>query len=106
MRVMAASMRDAGCVRSVWQSRVFPHGKRIHVGPREDSLSFTVPQDADNSGTTNPIDDFVAELLEFRRRERRSFTFLKTQLRMRMNIFVNTFLPSAGFTQTRQDFRD
>lgn len=108
-------MCDADCVprvincgerRSVGQSRIFPHGKRVHVSAREYGLAFTVAQDADDSGTTNPFEDFVAEFLEFRRHKRSSFSFLKTQFWMRVNILVNTLLPHGGFPQTGQNLSD
>src|SRR3954453_10628909 len=62
MGIMAAGMCDADCVprvinsgnlRSVGQLRVFPHGKRVHVGSREYGLASTVAQDADDSSTTD-----------------------------------------------------
>src|ERR1051325_8675799 len=108
MRIMTASMCDADCVprvincgecRSVGQPRVFPDRKRVHVGSRKYGLAFTVPQDAHDSGTTDPIDYFIAKLFEFRRHQCGSFTFLKTQLRMRMNVLIDTFLPGGGFRQ-------
>lgn len=93
VRVMTAGMCDADGVtrvvnccrcRSVGQSRVFPHGKCVHVSSREYRLPFTIPQDADYSGTTNTVEDFVAEALEFRRHKGGSFSLLKAQLRMRV----------------------
>ena len=63
--------------------------QRIHVGPREHGLAFAVSQDTDNTGLSNPFDDFVTEFFEFRRGERGRFGFLKTQLGMRMKLLVN-----------------
>src|SRR5689334_21225695 len=51
MRVMAASICYADCVprviycgecRSVGQSRIFPHGKCVHVSSRQYGLAFTI----------------------------------------------------------------
>src|SRR6185437_8090932 len=105
MRVMAAGMCDANCVtrivncghcRSIGQSSVLPHGKCVHVSSREYSLACTITKDAHDSGATNTVDDFVAEVLEFGRDKGGRFGFLKAQLRMRVQILVNTFLPNRG----------
>src|SRR6185503_3861183 len=112
MHVMAASMGDADCVprvinsgacRSVGESCVFPHGKCVHVSSREYGLPFTIAQDTHDSCTTNPFDDFIAEFLEFRRHQRSRFSFLKTELWIRVYILVNTFLPNGGFPQTGEN---
>ncbi len=103
MRIMAAGVRHVDGLpvqisrserRGVGQARVLLDRKRVHVGPREHRLAFAVPQDADNARTANPFEDFVTEFLEFRRRERGRFGLLKTQLGMRVELLVNTFLPS------------
>lgn len=57
-------------------------------------LALAVTQHADDAGAANPFEDFVTEFLEFRRRERGCLGFLKTQLGMRVELLVNTFLPT------------
>jgi hypothetical protein len=109
VRIMAAGVRYAdrfpgsiscGECRSVRQTGVLPHGKRVHVGPREHGLALAVSEDADDAGAADPFDNFVTDFLEFRRRERGCFGFLKTQLRMRMEVLVNTLLPCGDCLQT------
>src|SRR3712207_4114906 len=106
---MAASVRDADRLpghvgrcecRSIRQTGVLPHGERVHVSPCQDCPAFTVSEDADDAGATNPFDDFVTEFPEFRCRERGCFGFLKTQLWMRMEVLVNTLLPCGDCLQT------
>ncbi len=85
---------------------LLPHGERVHISPRQHGLAFAVSEDADNAGATNPFEDFVTGFLEFRSRERGCFGLLKTQLRVRMYVLVNTLLPCRDCCQTGENFID
>ncbi len=112
---MRAGMCDVNCVaavincserRSVRQACVFPDRERIHIRSREDCLSSTVAEDADDSCTTNSFEDFVAELLKFCCSQRGRLSLLKTQLWVRVYFLVNTLLPCSSFPQTSQNLGD
>ena len=74
MGVVSARMRDAyrfprivgrGKCRGIRQAGVFLDGQRVHVGPREHSLTFAVLQDSDNASATNSFEHFVTKFLKF-----------------------------------------
>jgi hypothetical protein len=109
---MAASMCDADCVprvincgacRSVRQTCVFTHWKCVHVSSRQYGLTFTVTKNADDSRTTDFLENLIAEFLHFRGYETGRFGFLKTQLWIRMYVLIYMLLPYGGIPQTGQN---
>src|ERR1041385_530547 len=115
MCIMTAGMCDVNCVaavincserRSVRQACVFPDRERVHISSRKYGLPFTIHQDANDSCTTNSFEDFVAEPLKFCCSQRGRLSLLKTQLWVRVYLFVNAFLPCRSFPQTCQNLGD
>jgi hypothetical protein len=102
VNIMTARVCDANGVagsvvrgdrRGVRQSRILAYGKRVHIGTGEGGLAVPVAQDADHAGAADAFNNFVPELLQFRRRERSRFRLLKTELRFRVQVLVRFLRP-------------
>ena len=74
----------------VVQVGVLPDRESIHVGPQQDGRSRAVTQDTDHAGAANPGGDLEVELREPLRHQGRGALLLKAELRMRVQLSVQT----------------
>jgi hypothetical protein len=88
MHIVAARVHDADDLRRVGQTGYLCHGQRVHIRASKDNGAVSVPENADNAGSTETR-YLIATSGELFAENLRRLVFLQTQLRMLVQVEVN-----------------